>query len=196
MTMLVLWFKRLILASAAFVLVACTGAEDVDKAPDPIGNFLLGHTIVVANQVKKGPFSRDSTAEELVNAVKPALTNVFGAYDGDKYYHIAVSIDAYVLALPGIPVVASPKSTLIMGLTIWDDSTQTKLNDPPEQIIVLEDLSAKNILGSGLTQSKEEQLASLAKAAAKEIRKWMTENEHLFQPSEEPEPETDPESET
>lgn len=190
MTMLILWFKRLIIASAAFVLAACTSADGVDKAPDPIGNFLLGHTIVVANQVKKGPFSRQSTAEDLVNAVKPELTNLFGAYDGDKYYHIAVSIDAYVLALPGLPVVASPKSTLIMGLTIWDDATQSKLNDPPEQIIVIEDFSAKNILGSGLTQTKEQQLASLAKSAAKEIRKWMTENEHLFLPPEEPEAET------
>ena len=43
------------------LLGACTNANDLDKAPVDLGNFALGHNVVVAPNLTKGPASRDAS---------------------------------------------------------------------------------------------------------------------------------------
>jgi hypothetical protein len=69
--------------------------------------------------------------------------------------------------------VASPKSALILNVTAWDDAAGKKLNDKPHLITVMESISGNTILGSGLTQSKEVQMANLSRNAAKLIEAWL-----------------------
>ncbi len=165
---------RLIALFALLVTVAaCTNPNDLDKAPVPLGDFKLAHNVVVTPNITKGPVSRDASDEEWIAAMTKAVDERFRRYDGDKLYHMGISIEGYVLALPGVPIIASPKSALILNVTVWDDAAGTKLNEKPEQVIVIESLSGETVLGSGLTQSKEKQMTNLTRNAAKQIQNWL-----------------------
>ena len=86
-----------------------------------------------------------------------------------------------MLAPPGVPVVASPKSVLIVAVTLWDDRTQTKLNEKPRIFTVFERLSGETFVGSGLTQSRDQQMKNLSQNAARLIQGWMEENKAWFE---------------
>ena len=161
------------LLAAVLTMAACTNPDDLDEKPAYLGDFHLGHNVVVAPNLTKGPASREASEAEWVEAMTTAIDERFGRYDGSRLYHLGISIEGYVLAVPGVPVVASPKSALILNVTVWDDARQQKLNEEPEQITVVETLSANTWLGSGLTQSKEEQLENLSRNAAKLIQNWL-----------------------
>lgn len=163
-------------------LVACGAAdEDLQDPVVPIGEFLLGHTIVVADNAQMAPPSRRATADELEAAMKLAIENRFGRYEGTQYYHIAVSIEGYSLAVPGVPLLFNPKSVMLITATVWDDAAGGKINEEPHQITVLERLSGQTALSSGLTQTREEQLANLSNNAARLIENWMRENPEWFE---------------
>ena len=155
-------------------LSACAnGQTDLAAPVTPLGNFKLGFAEVVAPNIVKGPVSRDASADEWIAEVDKALEERFDRYTGDKYYHIGISIEGYVLAQPGIPLVFSPKSALIVRATVWDDAAASKLNAEPEQITALESFSAETVVGSGVTQSKEIQMRNLSVNIALQIEKWM-----------------------
>lgn len=178
-------FRLIAVMMAALVLGACTNPNDLDEAPAYLGNFHLGHNVVVAPNLTKGPVSRDATEEEWIEVMKTAIDERFGRFEGDKLYHLGISVEGYVLAIPGVPIVASPKSALILNVTAWDDATQSKLNEKPEVITVVESMSGQTILGSGLTQSKKKQMHNLSRNAAKLIQNWLVSqnNEHgWFEP--------------
>ncbi|WP_113910623.1 hypothetical protein [Roseovarius dicentrarchi] len=171
-------YRLFAVAALLIGLAACTNPNDLDEGPAPLGDFKLAHNIVVTPNITKGPASRDASDAEWVAAMTKAIDERFSRYDGDKLYHIGVSIEGYVLAVPGVPVVASPKSALIVKVTLWDDAAGKKLNEKPEQITVIESFSGETWVGSGLTQSKEEQMTNLARNAAKLIQNWMMREKH------------------
>ncbi|MEO0937936.1 MAG: hypothetical protein AAFY38_07255 [Pseudomonadota bacterium] len=155
-------------------LAACGGAADLDAPPVPLGDFNLVHNIVVASKAQKGgPISRAATEEQLTEAVQSAIAARFDRYDGARDYHFGVSVEGYILAQPGIPLVLAPKSGLIIRVTVWDDAAGKKLNDPPEEIMVLETFGTGAIIGSGYTLTAEEQLEQLAQNAAKAIERFL-----------------------
>lgn len=163
------------------LLGACTSKDDLSEPPLPLGNFKLGHNIVIAGKAQKGPLSREATSDEWETALKSAMEARFGRYDGDQYFHIGTHVDAYVLAVPGIPLVAAPKSVLIISINVWDDSTHEKLTAEAKQLTVFEH-SEKNtfILGSGLTNSRTTQIENLSRNAARMIQRYLLENPEWF----------------
>ncbi|MEB8389421.1 hypothetical protein OO012_19575 [Rhodobacteraceae bacterium KMM 6894] len=165
--------RLLALFAALSTLIACTNPNDLDQAVVPMGNFELGHNVVVAPNLTKGPASRDASKEEWIASMTSAIDERFRRYDGGSLYHMGISIEGYVLAVPGVPIVASPKSALILKVTLWDDAAGEKLNDKPEQVTVIESFSGETMLGSGLTQTKEVQMENLSRNAAKQIQNWM-----------------------
>lgn len=165
--------RKFALVMAVLGLAACTNPNDLDEELADLGDFHLGHNVVVAPNLTKGPASRTATEEEWVEAMKAAIDERFSRYDGSRLYHLGVSVEGYVLAIPGVPLVASPKSALILHVTVWDDAEQKKLNEEPYQVTVVESISGKTVLGSGLTQSKQIQLKNLSRNAAKLIENWM-----------------------
>ncbi|MFD2738112.1 hypothetical protein ACFSUD_00870 [Sulfitobacter aestuarii] len=156
-------------------LVACNGASDLDKAPVPLGDFNLSHNIAVAPKAVKGPLSREVSEAELTKALTDAVAERFDRYDGERAYHFGMSVEGYVLAQPGIPLVFAPKSILIVNLTVWDDAKGIKLTPKPHQITVLESLDQGPIVGSGYTKSAAEQLKNLSQNAAKSIESYLVE---------------------
>lgn len=175
--------KGIVYAILAFAVIAgCSrsGAELGDRKD--LGDFRLGHNVVVAENVTKGPLSRNATPEELQSALFAQVDRRLGLarYQGDKFYHLGISIDGYILALPGVPLVASPKSALIISVRVWDDAAGEKLTVEPKQLTVLESASSGTILGSGLTSSREEQLQNLVENAALAIEEYLMENREWF----------------
>lgn len=166
-------YRLIALLVSVVLLAACTNPNDLDEAPVDLGDFRLGHNVVIASKMTRGPLSREASEEEWKEAMTSAIDARFGRYEGDKLYHLGVSVEGYVLAQPGIPVVASPNSVLILLVTVWDDAAGGKLNTPPEQITIMETISGNTILGSGLTQSKAVQMRNLSRNAAKQIETFL-----------------------
>lgn len=167
--MMRLVFGMMIMALAA----ACSSTADLQDAPVPLGDFRLEHNIVVASEARRGPLSRKASEEQLSEAVRAAMAERFGRYDGPSRYHFGISVEGYVLAQPGIPLVLAPKSALILNVTVWDDAAGKKLNDKPEQITVLETFGTAPIIGTGFTMTAEEQLAELSQNAAKAVERFL-----------------------
>lgn len=173
---------RLALISLSLVLVAaCSAPPPKNDAPQDLREFKVVHNIVVAKNAQQGALSRTASAEELETVVKAEIQKRLGRYDGSQWYHLGVSVDGYVLAAPGIPILVAPKSVLILGVTVWDDTAQAKLNAKPHQITVFERAGAGALVGSGYTLSREQQLQELAENAAYEIEKWLAENAEWFE---------------
>ena len=185
--------RTALLAAALLALAACNSARDLDEPTVALGDFYFGHNIVVAENATRGPLSREASNEEWEEAIRSEMDRRFRRFDGDRLYHLAIGVDGYVLAMPGIPVVAAPKSALIFGVTVWDDAEERKLNERPHRITVLESLGGDSIVGSGLTRSREEQMQDLSQNAARAVENWLRENIEWFQrfPSEEGEEEAE-----
>lgn len=173
--------SRVIVVLAALVLAACA-AEDPNRPPEDFGDFALGYNIVVAKNAQPVGPSRRATAAEWEAALKSAVGDRFGRYQGGKLYHIGIGVDAYALAVPGVPVVLSPKSVLAITVNVWDDTAGRRINAEPRQFTVFEGLTGDTVVGSGLTRTREEQMATLAANAARQINDWLVENEAWFTP--------------
>lgn len=169
---------RLFALCAALGLAAC-GRSDLEDPPVDMGNFRLGLNIVVADNVEKVPISRTASPDEWEASVREAVNDRFGRYKGSKLYNIGISVDGYALAPPGIPVIAAPKSVLVVTANVWDDASQTKLNAEGKQITVWEDAGA-NILGSGLIRGRDAQMERLSYNAVKQVEAWFQENPAWF----------------
>ena len=168
-------------ALALATLAACNSARDLDEPVEPIGDFYFGHNIVVADNVQRGPLSRAAEPEEWEEALRTEMERRFRRFDGDRLYHLAIGVEGYILAVPGIPLVASPRSALIFSVTVWDDAGGGRINEP-HRITVFESVSGGTLVGSGLTRSAEEQMQALAQNAARSIEFWMRENSAWFEP--------------
>ncbi|MFK7836103.1 MAG: hypothetical protein AB8B60_07775 [Sulfitobacter sp.] len=165
--------RVLVILLSVVMLAACNGARDLGKAPVPLGDFNLVHNIAVAPKAVKGPLSREVSKDELSKALMDATKERFGRYSGSRDYHFGMSVEGYVLAQPGIPLVFAPKSILIINLTVWDDAKNKKLTAEPQQITVLESFDQGPVVGSGYTKSAQEQLKNLSQNAAKQIENFL-----------------------
>lgn len=161
---------------AVFLLAACQ-TNDLKKPPVPLGNFQLGVNVAVTDKMQVPSISRKVTPQVMEAAITKAVADRFDypRYQGDNLLNIGVFVDGYLLAPPGVPVVLSPSSVMIVTVNVFDDSTGQKLNEG-KQITVIEKGSARTFIGSGLTQTKEKQLETLAYNVAKRIEGYLLEN--------------------
>ena len=164
---------------AGLMLTACAD-KDLSNPPPALGEFSLGLNIVVADDMQMVPISRSATVEEWEVALQKAIDDRFGRYDGTKAYNFGIAVDGYALAPPGIPIIASPKSVLVVTANIWDDAAALKLNAEGKQIMVFESLSPEEVIGSGLTKTREQQMEQLAFNAAYAVEQWLLEHPEWF----------------
>jgi hypothetical protein len=157
----------------ALVAACGSGSADLDAPPVSLGDFSLVHNIVVASKAQRGPLSRKATEEQLIETMRAAIAERFDRYDGSARYHFGISVEGYVLATPGVPVVLAPKSILVINLTVWDDALGKKLNEKPEQITVLETFGGDSVIGTGYTLTAQEQLMQLSQNAAKAVERYL-----------------------
>ncbi|MDZ4310355.1 MAG: hypothetical protein U1A24_07345 [Cypionkella sp.] len=171
---------RLFALGLGLTALAACQTNDLKEPPVPLGDFRLGLNIAVADNVQKVPISRDASKEDWEAAIKKAVDDRFGRYEGDKLYNIGISIDGYALAPPGVPLVLKPKSVLVVTANIWDDAARKKLNPEGKQLTIFEHMSAETVIGSGVTQNKKKQMEILSYNAAKSVEKWLLDNPEWF----------------
>lgn len=172
--------RNLALLAAVGLLAACANGTELGEQRTELGDFRLCYNIVTTNGVVKGPLSREADIDVFADNIRSEIQRRFGRYEGDRLYHVAIHTDAYVLAVPGIPLVASPRSALIISVNFWDDALGRALNEEAEQFTVLEHLSGSSVIGSGLTQSAEQQMQTLSQNAAIRIENWLSEHPEWF----------------
>jgi len=164
----------------AVTLSACAVPDpDLEEAVN-LGDFSLGHNVVVTKNAKKIGPSREASPEEWEELLEAEMERRFGKYEGDKLYHIGINLDGYALAVPGVPIVLSPKSALVVSVTVWDDAANKKLNVPPRQMTILEQFDGNTILGSGLTQGRNKQMKNLAAAMTRAVQRYLVANREWF----------------
>ena len=147
-------------------LAACASpTRDLEGPTDPLGDFRIGHIGVVAPNLQKLLVSRDATQDEWIAAVTKALDDRFSRFEGGKYYHLGVSVEAYSLPPPIIP----GKSAVAMNVTLWDDAAQAKMNTEPKQIQVIK------VFESRISKNRDQQLTGLAEEAARLVEAWLRE---------------------
>lgn len=169
--------RALLVPVALVFLAACANRADLSQPVDPIGDFRLGHNVVLATDVTEGPLSRKATEEELETALRNEIEQRLRRFDGDGLYHIGVRIEAYVLAQPGIPVVLAPRSVMLLAVNIWDNDTRERLNDEPLRITAFEGANTGvPMVPSGLVKSREQQLENLSISAAQELEELLRKN--------------------
>ncbi len=175
--------RRAIILLASLILSGCAVEEDLSLPPEPLGQFRLGHNIAIADNVTRGPFSRDFSEIQIETSVQNAVAKRLRRYDGDGLYHLGMVVGGLVLAQPGIPVVYAPKSVMIVDVTVFDNTTRKKLNEEPKRFYASEGFgNSVPILGSGHVRSADEQLANLSESLAKEIEDWLRDNPEWFAP--------------
>ena len=158
--------RLLVVLPVLLSLVACGDAtRDLAEPSEPIGDFQVGHIGVVAPNLQKLLVSRDATGDEWIEEMTEALSQRFDRFDGGKFYHFGVSVEAYSLPPPIVP----GKSALALNVTVWDDAAQAKMNEEPKQIQVI------RVIETRLASTKETQMQWLVAEAAKEIEVWLRE---------------------
>lgn len=166
---------------SVLIIVAGCADQTIKGPPVDLGNFSLGHNVVVTKNTQSSPVSRNVSDEELKAAMTGAIDQRFGRYEGENLYHLGISIEGYVLAPPGVPVVFTPKSVLLITVTVWDDAGGRKLNEAPHQVIAFETTGGDSlIIGSGWGRNKDKQLAGLTFNAAKSIEAWLLEQTETY----------------
>lgn len=160
---------------AVFALVGLFGcdAHDAGEPPRPMGNFRMGLNIVVPDMAQTIALSRQATPEEWKTVMTQAMQDRFGSYTGDKMFDFGISIDGYMLARRGIPVVANPRSALIVTVNVWDDAKQQLLVKGGKRITFVEGISPDAVIGSGWTQTKDQQMKKLAFNVARQVQNYM-----------------------
>jgi len=174
--------RAVALVAALGLLSACASGAKLGEERAELGDFLLGHAIVVEENAVRGPASRKAEPGAWKDSLEAEMQRRFARYQGDSLYHLGVAVQGYVLAIPGIPLVAAPKSFLILGVTVWDDAAGKKLNEKPHRIIVFEAPSGETAISSGLTQSAEEQMQNLSQNGVAAIERWLATQEDWFPP--------------
>lgn len=177
--------RRRLFLGLALAIAACAPTDTLEGPAPSLGDFRLGHAVVIADKVEYGPFSRKIDADQIKSVVARDIRARLGAprYDGDGLYHLGVLVGGLVLAAPGVPAVYVPSSAMIIEVNIFDNDTRAKLNAEPKQFLIREGIeNMAPIVGSGLVRDKDAQLENLSAQAAIAIQEWLLDNPDWFTP--------------
>lgn len=157
-------------------LAACTQPDTDEPEVLDLGDFVLGHNVVVAPDLTKGPTSRDAEPDELIAALQASIDKRLGRYDGDRLVHLGVNIGGYSLGRRGVPILYSPKSAFVVTVSVWDDRAGEKFTKEPKQLLVTGNLDGGALVGSGYAHTREQQIQMLADNTARKIEAYLAQN--------------------
>jgi hypothetical protein len=171
--------SALLLLSLPLLAAACTSELNPDVARTGIGDFSLDRLVVIIDDPLVPPYSRSLSQDKVKAALEDSLQRRFGRFEGTGKYSIGVKIQGYVLSGPAVPVLFAPRSQLFLSVNAYDE-VPARLNPDTLDLTVHEDAGGDTFVGSGYSQTAEEQIAELAENAAIEIERWMRKNPDWF----------------
>ncbi|WP_171102843.1 MULTISPECIES: hypothetical protein [unclassified Ruegeria] len=170
--------RRILTLMTGLALLGACAQTQLYEDPEELGEFNLRVNYAFADNAVQGPVSRDATPDEWTAAIQNAVDVRLGRYEGAQEYDIGISLEGYMLAPPGIPVIYNPKSTAIVLVNVYDVGKE-EFVAKGKQFQVLEDTTGESVFaGSGHSRSREEQMNGLALKVADRVEEWLAE-EHL-----------------
>lgn len=169
-------------ALTCLTLIGCTTELDPELFGTAIGDFRMTHLQVTVDDPIVIGLSRKLDDDTLKAALSQSLQQRFSQFEGTGDYVLSVQLVGYVLAQPGIPVLLAPRSLLGMNVSVFvkDNGEYRRLNEEAYRLVTFEDAGGDTVVGSGYTQTAEEQLHEMAENAAVDIEKWMRKNPDWF----------------
>lgn len=166
---------RLLTALVALLLLTACGETQLNETPEDLGAFRVRVAHVYSEKALQWPMSRDADQSEWVEPMKRALETRLRRYSGPQEYDVAVTLEGFMLAPPGIPIVFNPKSVAVVNVFVYDVEKKEFLAKK-EQMQIFEDTTGESaILGSGHSRTKEQQIAGLALNIADKVEEWLAE---------------------
>lgn len=156
------------------LLVAC-GETRLDEAPEDLGAFEARVTHVYTEKALQWPLSRNADHSEWTAPIENALNARLRRYKGTQQYDVAVTLEGFMLAPPGVPVLFSPKSAVVVNVFVYDVENKTYLAKKHQMEIFESTTGQSALVGSGHARSKEEQIQGLAVNIADKVEEWMAE---------------------
>ncbi|MEX5579836.1 hypothetical protein [Pseudophaeobacter sp. A-200-2] len=166
---------RLLAFLGLFALLSACTETLLDEPPEDLGAFRVRVAHVYAEKALKWPMSRAAEQSEWIEPMKTALEARLRRYDGPQEYDVAVTLEGFMLAPPGVPVLFNPKSVAVVNVFVYDVEKEEFLADK-HQMEIFEDTTGESaIVGSGHSRTKEEQIAGLSLNIADAVEEWMAE---------------------
>ncbi|WP_286193366.1 hypothetical protein [Tropicibacter sp. R16_0] len=166
---------RLLFSLACVSFLAACGSTQLNEAPEDLGAFSARVIHVYTDKAKQWPLSRSAEPSEWNAPMENAMETRLRRYQGGQEYDVAVSLEGYMLAPPGVPVLVNPKSVAVVNVFVYDVANETFLAKK-QQMEIFEDTTGQSaILGSGHSRTKEEQIAGLSLNIADAIEEWIAE---------------------
>ncbi|MBT8153412.1 hypothetical protein KMP13_05790 [Epibacterium ulvae] len=164
---------RLLSLFMALALLGACGATQVDEAPEDLGAFKARVLHVFTDKALQWPLSRDADASEWTEPMKRALNARLGRYQGSQEFDVAVTLEGFMLAPGGVPILFSPKSVAVVNVFVYDVSGAVFLAEKIQMEIFEDTTGESALLGSGHSRSKQEQIDGLALNIADKIEEFI-----------------------
>ncbi|QDI77222.1 MULTISPECIES: hypothetical protein [Leisingera] len=161
---------------AAFALLTACGETRLDEAPEDLGAFQARVTHVYTEKALQWPLSRNADHSEWTAPIENALNTRLRRYAGTQQYDVAVTLEGFMLAPPGVPVLFSPKSAVVVNVFVYDVANKKFLAKKHQMEIFESTTGESAVLGSGHARTKEQQIQGLAVNIADKVEEWMAEN--------------------
>ncbi|WP_264212158.1 hypothetical protein [Leisingera thetidis] len=164
---------RILALLASLALLAACGETRLDEAPEDLGAFQARVTHVYTEKALQWPLSRNAEHSEWTVPIKNALDTRLRRYAGAQEYDVAVTLEGFMLAPPGVPVLFSPKSAVVVNVFVYDVA-EKKFLARKHQMEIFESTTGESaLLGSGHARTKEQQIQGLAVNIADKVEEWM-----------------------
>lgn len=167
--------KRLLTTLPLLALLVACGETRLDEAPEDLGAFEARVTHVYTEKALQWPLSRNADHSEWTAPIENALNARLRRYKGTQQYDVAVTLEGFMLAPPGVPVLFSPKSAVVVNVFVYDVENKTYLAKKHQMEIFESTTGQSALVGSGHARSKEEQIQGLAVNIADKVEEWMAE---------------------
>lgn len=160
---------------ALLALLAACGGGRLDTAPKDLGAFQARVIHVYTEKALQWPLSRDAEHSEWTALMKNALDTRLRRYRGVQEYDVAVTLEGFMLAPAGVPVLFSPKSTAVVNVFVYDVAGKKFLARKHQMEIFESTTGESALLGSGHARTKAEQIQGLSSNIAYKVEEWMAE---------------------
>ena len=165
------------------LLSACASGAKLGDERAELGDFLLGHgDRCYGKDAVKAPCLAQGRARRLERKPEAEVQRRFARYQGDTLLSPGVACRAMFWPFRAFPLVAAPKSFLILGVTVWDDAAGKKLNDKPHRIVVSRIAVGRNRDQFRPDAKRRRADANLSQNAVAAIERWLAKQEDWFPP--------------